>query len=91
MYMPRTDPQRPEASPLWREDFMDCMRTYYCEFDPHCDEGEAYQQFREQGGMHLPALSRCHPWLFQLGGVSERHESAMRDVAACCRIHQQAK
>ncbi|HCM3564321.1 TPA: alpha/beta hydrolase fold domain-containing protein, partial [Salmonella enterica subsp. enterica serovar Stanley] len=21
MYMPRTDPQHPEASPLWREDF----------------------------------------------------------------------
>ncbi len=51
MYMPRTDPLHPEASPLWREDFAGLPSTHIitAEFDPLRDEGEAlYQRFRNR-------------------------------------------
>lgn len=40
MYMPRTDPLHPEASPLWREDFAGLPSTHIitAEFDPLRDE-----------------------------------------------------
>lgn len=85
MYMPRTDPLHPEASPLWREDFAGLPSTHIitAEFAPLRDEGEAlYQRFQEQG-----VECTCQRYLgvihgfFQLGGVSQAARSAMRDVA----------
>ncbi|QET64491.1 alpha/beta hydrolase [Citrobacter werkmanii] len=85
MYMPRTDPLHPEASPLWREDFTGLPPTHIitAEFDPLRDEGEAlYQRFLEQG-----VECTCQRYLgvihgfFQLAGVSQAARSAMRDVA----------
>lgn len=85
MYMPRTDPLHPEASPLWREDFAGLPSTHIitAEFDPLRDEGEAlYQRFQEQG-----VECTCQRYLgvihgfFQLGGVSQAARSAIRDVA----------
>ncbi|EMX2135101.1 alpha/beta hydrolase [Citrobacter werkmanii] len=85
MYMPRTHPLHPEASPLWREDFTGLPPTHIitAEFDPLRDEGEAlYQRFLEQG-----VECTCQRYLgvihgfFQLAGVSQAARSAMRDVA----------
>ena len=85
MYMPRTDPLHPEASPLWREDFTGLPPTHIitAEFDPLRDEGEAlYQRFLEQG-----VECTCQRYLgvihgfFQLAGVSQAARSAMRVVA----------
>lgn len=85
MYMPRTDPLHPEASPLWREDFTGLPPTHIitAEFDPLRDEGEVlYQRFQEQG-----VECTCQRYLgvihgfFQLAGVSQAARSAMRDVA----------
>lgn len=75
MYMPRTDPLHPEASPLWREDFAGLPSTHIitAEFDPLRDEGEAlYQRFQNRvwnvlasaisvSSMAFPARRR-EPW-----------------------------
>lgn len=84
MYMPRTDPLHPEASPLWREDFAGLPSTHIitAEFDPLRDEGEAlYQRFREQG-----VECTCQRYLGVIHGFPARRReraarSAMRDVA----------
>ena len=85
MYLPHTDSQYPEASPLWRDDFtgLPPVHIITAEFDPLCDEGEAlYQRLQEQS-----VACSCQRYLgvihgfFQLGGVSQAARNAMRDVA----------
>lgn len=85
MYLPHTDSQHPEASPLWRDDFtgLPPVHIITAEFDPLCDEGEAlYQRLQEQS-----VACSCQRYLgvihgfFQLGGVSQAARNAMRDVA----------
>lgn len=89
MYMPRTDPLHPEASPLWREDFAGLPSTHIitAEFDPLRDEGEAlYQRFQEQDVECTCQRSRCHSWLFPARrrepGGTKRHA---RYGLACCK------
>ncbi|HEE0121143.1 TPA: alpha/beta hydrolase [Citrobacter gillenii] len=85
MYLPHTDPQHPEASPLWRDDLtgLPPVHIITAEFDPLRDEGEAlYQRLQEQR-----VDCSCQRYLgvihgfFQLGGVSQAARNAMRDVA----------
>lgn len=85
MYLPHTERQHPEASPLWRDDFngLPPVHIITAEYDPLCDEGEAlYQRLGEQG-----VESTCQRYLgvihgfFQLGGVSLAAKSVMRDIA----------
>lgn len=85
MYLPHTERQHPEASPLWRDDFNGLPRVHIitAEYDPLCDEGEAlYQRLGEQG-----VESTCQRYLgvihgfFQLGGVSLAAKNVMRDIA----------
>ena len=85
MYLPHTDSQYPEASPLCRDDFtgLPPVHIITAEFDPLCDEGEAlYQRLQEQS-----VACSCQRYLgvihgfFQLGGVSQAARNAMRDVA----------
>lgn len=85
MYLPDTERQHPEASPLWRDDFngLPPVHIITAEYDPLCDEGEAlYQRLSEQG-----VESTCQRYLgvihgfFQLGGVSLAAKNAMRDIA----------
>jgi acetyl esterase len=85
MYLPHTERQHPEASPLWRDDFngLPPVHIITAEYDPLCDEGEAlYQRLSEQG-----VESTCQRYLgvihgfFQLGGVSLAAKNVMRDIA----------
>lgn len=85
MYLPHTDRQHPEASPLWRDDFngLPPVHIITAEYDPLCDEGEAlYQRLSEQG-----VACSCQRYLgvihgfFQLGGVSVAAKNVMRDIA----------
>ena len=85
MYLPHTERQHPEASPLWRDDFngLPPVHIITAEYDPLCDEGEAlYQRLGEQG-----VESTCQRYLgvihgfFQLGGVSLAAKNVMRDIA----------
>lgn len=85
LYLPHTDSQHPEASPLWRDDLTDLAPVHIitAEFDPLRDEGEAlYQRLQEQR-----MDCSCQRYLgvihgfFQLGGVSQAARNAMRDVA----------
>ncbi|MEG0099864.1 MAG: alpha/beta hydrolase [Citrobacter sp.] len=85
MYMPQTNLQHAEASPLWRDDFTGLPPTHIitAEYDPLRDEGEAlYQRLLEQS-----VECTCQRYLgvihgfFQLGGISQTARSAMRDIA----------
>ncbi|ECF6052622.1 alpha/beta hydrolase [Salmonella enterica subsp. salamae] len=85
MYLPHTDRQHPEASPLWRDDFNGLPPTHIisAEFDPLCDEGEAlYDRLTSQG-----VNCTCQRYLgvihgfFQLGGISQAARSAIQDIA----------
>lgn len=85
MYLPHTERQHPEASPLWRDDFngLPPVHIITAEYDPLCDEGEAlYQRLSEQG-----VESTCQRYLgvihgfFQLGGVSLAAKNVMQDIA----------
>lgn len=85
MYLPHTERQHPEASPLWRDDFngLPPVHIITAEYDPLCDEGEAlYQRLSEQG-----VESTCQRYLgvihgfFQLGRVSLAAKNVMRDIA----------
>ncbi len=85
MYLPHTERQHPEASPLWRDDFngLPPVHIITAEYDPLCDEGEAlYQRLSEQG-----VESTCQRYLgvihgfFQLGGVSLAAKNVIRDIA----------
>lgn len=85
MYLPHTERQHPEASPLWRDDFngLPPVHIITAEYDPLCDEGEAlYQRLSEQG-----VESTCQRYLgvihgfLQLGGVSLAAKNVMRDIA----------
>lgn len=85
VYLPHTERQHPEASPLWRDDFhgLPPVHIITAEYDPLCDEGEAlYQRLSEQG-----VESTCQRYLgvihgfFQLGGVSLAAKNVMRDIA----------
>ena len=84
-YLPHTDRQHPEASPLWRDDFNGLPPTHIitAEYDPLCDEGEMlYQRMTKQG-----VNCTCQQWsgvihgFFQLGGVSQSARDVVRDVA----------
>lgn len=85
MYLPHTDRQHPEASPLWRDDFNGLPPTHIisAEFDPLCDEGEAlYDRLTAQGinctcQRYLGVIHR----FFQPGGVSQSARSAIQDIA----------
>lgn len=85
MYLPHTDRQHPEASPLWRDDFNGLPPTHIisAEFDPLCDEGETlYDRLTSQG-----VNCTCQRYLgvihgfFQLGGISQAARSAIQDIA----------
>lgn len=85
MYLPHTDRQHPEASPLWRDDFNGLPPTHIisAEFDPLCDEDEAlYDRLTSQG-----VNCTCQRYLgvihgfFQLGGISQAARSAIQDIA----------
>lgn len=85
MYLPHTDRQHPEASPLWRDDFNGLPPTHIisAEFDPLCDEDEAlYDRLTAQG-----VNCTCQRYLgvihgfFQLGGISQAARSAIQDIA----------
>lgn len=85
MYLPHTNRQHPEASPLWRDDFNGLPPTHIisAEFDPLCDEGEAlYDRLTAQGDN-----CTCQRYLgvihgfFQLGGISQAARSAIQDIA----------
>lgn len=85
MYLPHTERQHPEASPLWRNDFngLPPVHIITAEYDPLCDEDEAlYQRLSEQD-----VESTCQRYLgvihgfFQLGGVSLAAKNVMRDIA----------
>ena len=84
-YLPHTDRQHPEASPLWRDDFNGLPPTHIitAEYDPLCDEGETlYQRLTMQG-----VDCTCQRYLgvihgfFQLGGISHAARNAMQDLA----------
>lgn len=85
MYLPHTERQHPEASPLWRDDFngLPPVHIITAEYDPLCDEGEALNQRLSEQGVE----STCQRYLgvihgfFQLGRVSLAAKNVMRDIA----------
>lgn len=85
MYLLHTDRMHPEASPLWRDDFQDLPPVHIitAEFDPLCDEGEAlYQRMTKQGvSCTAQRYLGVNHGFFQLGGISQAAQNAMRDVA----------
>ncbi|ECG8600516.1 alpha/beta hydrolase [Salmonella enterica subsp. salamae] len=85
MYLPHTDRQHPEASPLWRDDFNGLPPTHIisAEFDPLCDEGEALYDHLTSQGVNCTCqryLGVIHGF-FQLGGISQAARSAIQDIA----------
>lgn len=85
MYLPHTERQHPEASPLWRDDLSGLPPTHIitAEFDPLRDEGELlYHRLTTQG-----VDCTCQRYLgvihgfFQLAGISHAARSAMQDIA----------
>ncbi|ECD9611898.1 alpha/beta hydrolase [Salmonella enterica subsp. salamae] len=85
MYLPHTDRQHPEASPLWRDDFNGLPPTHIisAEFDPLCDEGEALYDHLTSQGVNCTCqryLGVIHGF-FQLGGISQSARSAIQDIA----------
>ncbi|EEI3460807.1 alpha/beta hydrolase [Salmonella enterica subsp. salamae] len=85
MYLPHTDRQHPEASPLWRDDFNGLPPTHIisAEFDPLCDEGEALYDHLTAQGVNCTCqryLGVIHGFL-QLGGISQAARSAIQDIA----------
>lgn len=85
MYLLHTDRMHPEASPLWRDDFQGLPPVHIitAEFDPLCDEGEAlYQRMTKQGvSCTAQRYLGVNHGFFQLGGISQAAQNAMRDVA----------
>ncbi len=85
MYLPHTERQHPEASPLWRDDFNGLPQTHVitAEFDPLCDEGEALHHHLTGQGVNCT----CQRWsgvihgFFQLGGISQAARDVIRDIA----------
>jgi Esterase/lipase len=85
MYLPHTERQHPEASPVWRDDFHGLPTTHIitAEYDPLCDEGEALHHHLTEQGVNCT----CQRWsgvihgFFQLGGISQAARDVMRDIA----------
>lgn len=84
-YLGACERRHPEASPLWRNDFvgLPLVHIVTAEFDPLCDEGEAlFTRLTEQG---VSCTSQRWPGVihgfFQLGGISQNARDLMRDLA----------
>lgn len=84
-YLATCERLHPEASPIWRNDFVGLPSVHIvtAEFDPLCDEGEAlFRRLSEQG-----VSCTCQRWsgvihgFFQLGGISQNARDLMRDLA----------
>ncbi|MDA8478699.1 alpha/beta hydrolase [Citrobacter sp. Awk 4] len=88
MYLSGIDRRHPEASPLWRDDFIGLPPVHIitAEFDPLCDEGEAlYQKMTEQGvNCTAQRWSGVIHGFFQLAGVSRSARELMGDIAWRC-------